>query len=154
MSTGIRPIETQYKGYRFRSRLEARWAVFFDALGLPWEYEPEGFETPAGRYLPDFRVTSPDGFVVYVEVRPTNELEIRVHALNEVLAGTRAHCQFVWGDPAAWLEYRMRRGEGRGTSWLELAFPRKQTLDAADAATLAAAKVARGARFEFGETPA
>jgi hypothetical protein len=23
-------IETHYKGYRFRSRLEARWAVFFD----------------------------------------------------------------------------------------------------------------------------
>lgn len=25
-------IETEYKGYRFRSRLEARWAVFFDTL--------------------------------------------------------------------------------------------------------------------------
>lgn len=52
----IKAIETQYKGYRFRSRLEARWAVFFDALGIPWEYEPEGFETRAGRYLPDFRL--------------------------------------------------------------------------------------------------
>jgi hypothetical protein len=55
----IRPIETVYKGYRFRSRLEARWAVFFDTLGLPWEYEPEGFELPAGRYLPDFKVRYP-----------------------------------------------------------------------------------------------
>lgn len=53
----IKPIETIYKGYRFRSRLEARWAVFFDALGVDWEYEPEGFELPSGRrYLPDFRV--------------------------------------------------------------------------------------------------
>ena len=51
-----RAIETRYKGYRFRSRLEARWAVFFDALGLKWEYEPEGFELPSGRYLPDFKV--------------------------------------------------------------------------------------------------
>ena len=25
------PIETMYRGYRFRSRLEARWAVFFTA---------------------------------------------------------------------------------------------------------------------------
>lgn len=33
----IKPIETKYKGYRFRSRLEARWAVFFDALGISWE---------------------------------------------------------------------------------------------------------------------
>lgn len=27
----IKPIETRYKGCRFRSRPEARWAVFFDA---------------------------------------------------------------------------------------------------------------------------
>lgn len=39
----IRAIETRFKGYRFRSRLEARWAVFFDALGIRWEYEPQGF---------------------------------------------------------------------------------------------------------------
>lgn len=53
----MKPIETRYKGYRFRSRLEARWAVFFDALGIEWEYEPEGFELDDGtRYLPDFFV--------------------------------------------------------------------------------------------------
>lgn len=54
---GIRSIPTEYNGYRFRSRLEARWAIFFDALGVDYEYEPEGFELPSGkRYLPDFRV--------------------------------------------------------------------------------------------------
>lgn len=50
----IKAIETKYKGYRFRSRLEARWAVFFDALGVRWEYEKEGFEFNGIRYLPDF----------------------------------------------------------------------------------------------------
>jgi hypothetical protein len=51
----LKPIETAYKGYRFRSRLEARWAVFFDALGVGWEYEKEGYDLgPAGWYLPDF----------------------------------------------------------------------------------------------------
>ncbi len=40
----MKAIETRYAGCRFRSRLEARWAVFFDALGIPWEYEPQGFE--------------------------------------------------------------------------------------------------------------
>lgn len=51
----IKPIETEYKGYRFRSRLEARWAVFFDACGVKWEYEPEGFDLGDGLYyLPDF----------------------------------------------------------------------------------------------------
>lgn len=53
--TTIKAIETQYKGYRFRSRLEARWAVFFDVLGVKWEYEKEGYDLgDAGWYLPDF----------------------------------------------------------------------------------------------------
>lgn len=46
METAIKPIETIYNGYRFRSRLEARWAVFLDSLGVKYEYEPEGFELP------------------------------------------------------------------------------------------------------------
>lgn len=55
----IKAIETRYKGYRFRSRLEARWAVFFDALGIQWEYEKEGFDLGKhGWYLPDFWLPS------------------------------------------------------------------------------------------------
>jgi len=55
----MKAIETSYKGYRFRSRLEARWAVFFDALGIKWEYEKEGYELKDDdgtkyHYLPDF----------------------------------------------------------------------------------------------------
>lgn len=57
----IKAIQTRYKGYHFRSRLEARWAVFFDSIGLRWEYEQEGFEVDSGggstwRYLPDFKL--------------------------------------------------------------------------------------------------
>lgn len=54
----IKPIETHYAGCRFRSRLEARTAVFFDHLNIEWQYEPEGFEIGPPerrrRYLPDF----------------------------------------------------------------------------------------------------
>jgi hypothetical protein len=56
----IKAIETKYGGYRFRSRLEARWAVFFDHAGLRemWDYETQGYEIPTSlgtlRYLPDF----------------------------------------------------------------------------------------------------
>ena len=53
----IKPIQTEYKGYKFRSRLEARWAVFFDACGVDWEYEPEGYDLGDGiYYLPDFLI--------------------------------------------------------------------------------------------------
>lgn len=51
----IKAIETVYAGCRFRSRLEARWAVFFDTLGVKWLYEPQGYVLGNGEtYLPDF----------------------------------------------------------------------------------------------------
>ncbi len=51
----LNPLQTEYKGYLFRSRLEARWAVFFDTLGVKWEYESEGYDLGDGiHYLPDF----------------------------------------------------------------------------------------------------
>lgn len=72
----IKPIETVYNGYRFRSRLEARWAVFFDTLGIKYEYEPEGFELDGGyKYLPDFYLPEME---TYVEVKPENAFEITV----------------------------------------------------------------------------
>jgi len=46
-TSAIRAIETEYAGYCFRSRLEARWAVFFDQMGYDWVYEPEGYERRA-----------------------------------------------------------------------------------------------------------
>lgn len=54
----VSAIETQWRGFRFRSRLEARWAIFFDASEIEFHYELEGLrvDTAIGRlnYLPDF----------------------------------------------------------------------------------------------------
>jgi hypothetical protein len=47
-------IQTEYQGILFRSRAEARWAVFLNALGVRWEYEREGYDLNGIRYLPDF----------------------------------------------------------------------------------------------------
>jgi hypothetical protein len=66
----MKAIETKYKGHRFRSRLEARWAVFFDAIGFKIEYEPEGYTQDRTAYLPDFSVTLPNGKQLYCEVKP------------------------------------------------------------------------------------
>jgi hypothetical protein len=69
----VKAIETRYKGYRFRSRLEARWAVFFDAFPLRWEYEPEGYDLgAAGYYLPDFYLPDLNGGT-FVEVKPDDD---------------------------------------------------------------------------------
>ena len=69
----MKAIETYYNGYRFRSRLEARWAVFFDEMNIKYEYEPEGFEEENEkghkiRYLPDFYLPESK---LYAEVKGT-----------------------------------------------------------------------------------
>lgn len=69
MTYDIRAKPTVYKGYRFRSRLEARWAVFFDRLKLKWEYEPETYNTEHGPVCPDF-VFGRRGETWYAEVKP------------------------------------------------------------------------------------
>ena len=44
--------------------------MFFQTLGVPWEYEPEGFKLSTGEwYLPDFRITLTD-CVLWVEIKP------------------------------------------------------------------------------------
>ena len=51
----IQPIKTIYNGIEFRSRLEAKYAVFFDQCKINWSYEFEGYKLPNGLwYLPDF----------------------------------------------------------------------------------------------------
>lgn len=47
-------IPTEYNGRKYRSRTEARWAVFMDALGVKFEYEKEGYQLGDFFYLPDF----------------------------------------------------------------------------------------------------
>jgi hypothetical protein len=71
----MKAIQTRYSGRHFRSRLEARWAVFFDVLEVDWEYELEGFDLDElGWYLPDFWLPSID---CWFEVKPkeANEKE-------------------------------------------------------------------------------
>lgn len=65
----IQPIQTKAYGRLFRSRLEARYAVFLSALGVDWQYEPEGFELEAGWYLPDFFLPKVKGGT-WLEIKP------------------------------------------------------------------------------------
>lgn len=49
--------ETFYNGCRFRSRLEARWAAFFDAMNISYEYMPQEFVLQDGtRFTPNFKL--------------------------------------------------------------------------------------------------
>lgn len=54
---------TYYNSILYRSRLEAKWAAFFDFVGWDYDYEPEPFKT----WSPDFVIHSLDAFI---EIKP------------------------------------------------------------------------------------
>lgn len=93
----VRPIEPQYRGYRFRSRLEARWAVFFDAAGIEWQYEAEGYNVNGTLYLPDFWLP---GLKAFVEVKPTKaEAEQAKSTLIALSKATGHRCLVLVDTP-------------------------------------------------------
>ncbi len=78
-------IPTIYKGIHFRSRLEAKWAYFFDLIGWPYQYEP--FELDG--YIPDFVLTFADP--VLVEVKP-------VCSISEVVEKCEKPIVTAWNE--------------------------------------------------------
>lgn len=86
----VNAIRTRYNGYIFRSKLEACWAIFFDAAGIRYVYEQEGYEQEwsSKKYLPDFYLPDLDFHVEVKPERPGYEQEI-----------LRAKDFIVWGGP-------------------------------------------------------
>jgi hypothetical protein len=161
MKTELKAIETSYAGCRFRSRIEARWAVFFDHLGIGWEYEPQGFDLPSGRYLPDFLLDLGGG--VWWEVKGAAPTQLERDLCWELLEATKQQVYLVHGaiprdqydDP------RIEHVSSTLVRWFiqpgaigfvpaSHEFEQKGT----GAARLRSAyRVARSARFEHGESP-
>lgn len=149
----IKPIETTYNGYQFRSRQEARWAVLLDTLGIDYLYETEGFYLGDGvRYLPDFWLPALKLWIEVKGVMPTEDEFIKATLLAQCHGNPVA---IFWGRfmLASFVEDNaifFNNASGvfrtvRGISTLFLGEPATDTLrlDRALAA-------ARGARFEFG----
>lgn len=105
----IQAIETRYDGCHFRSRLEARWAVFFNELEIPWEYEAQGYEVDGRKYLPDFWLpdqgvwyevkgempeeTTVDFYVRFAE-ETGRPFIVAMGQINRVIFGV---CDPIWG---------------------------------------------------------
>jgi hypothetical protein len=67
---GIPAIKTWYRDRQYRSRTEAKWGVFLHELGIPFDFETEGFVPEGIPYLPDFIVLAATG-PIWVEIKPT-----------------------------------------------------------------------------------
>lgn len=93
----IKPLETLYAGRLFRSRTEARWAVFFDKMGFRWEYEKEGYDLYGIKYLPDFWLTD---FNMFFEVKGKKPTEIELEKCQRLANKTKFKTLIGIGQPS------------------------------------------------------
>jgi hypothetical protein len=113
----IKALETAYSGCLFRNRLEARWAVFFDALGVSWEYEKQGYALASGCYLPDFYL--PD-LECWVEIKPDTPSDLEKSLSEELADFTDRPALFGIGLPGAerlWVYCQDANDNGGGLYW-------------------------------------
>lgn len=102
----IRALSTRYAGVRFRSRAEARWALFFDAIGLSWQYEFDGFLIREGAYLPDFWLPEVRLFFEVKGAQPTDEERAKCASLAKAaecdmllaIGNPEERFQLLWFD--------------------------------------------------------
>ena len=76
-----------YNNIQFRSRLESRWAAFFDLIGWKYTYEPYDLE----KWTPDFKLTTQAGTKFLVEVKPAEltdkTLRLKIGGATEFASG-------------------------------------------------------------------
>jgi hypothetical protein len=89
-------IETYYHGYQCRSRLEARWIVFFESIGIQFYYEPEGYKLPSGWYLPDLFLPQ---IRMWAEVKPMRFTAVEKDKCKELVDATGHPCLLLPGPP-------------------------------------------------------
>lgn len=158
----IKSIPTEYSGYLFRSRLEARWAFYFDRSSIAWDYEPEGFRIDSKtKYLPDFWLPEQKCFV---EIKP-NVNPARKEVAKCKAVSTKYKMVLICGDP---LEHRaMVYVDGDRSAcvakramkdWLRIDLikgdPEIHFIEPGErSSTHKQAAEARRIRFEHGETP-
>lgn len=62
----MKSLEAVYKGYRFRSRAEARWFIFYSLAGVEATYESEAIDLGGFVYIPDYWL---DIFRAWAEIK-------------------------------------------------------------------------------------
>lgn len=102
----MKAIPTEYNGWSFRSRLEARWAVFFDALAIEYEYEKEGYNLDeVGYYLPDFwfphsvPALAEEGWGLWAEIKPVALTEVEIMKAKALCLATKHSVLAIQGSP-------------------------------------------------------
>ncbi len=89
-----RPPYITYANTLFKNRLEAQWAVFFDKLGVHWEYP--GLMLPGhNHYLPDFWLPKQQ---CWIDIRAERPTEDDILKAADLAFEVHRWVAIVWGD--------------------------------------------------------
>jgi hypothetical protein len=128
----MKAIPITYKGIKFRSTLEARWAAFFDRHGWDYLYESYTFDG----YIPDFwLIGKRPCFVEIKGITPPYEITDQVQTVMDKIDRAIPMDKFDilllgggpyedgWGGPptVGWA----REGVGWAEDWYELCWTRE-----------------------------
>ncbi len=81
----VQPLPATYNGVRYRSRLEARWAMFFYKMNIEALFEYEGFQLENGVcYLPDFWLPRVQMWAEVKPIEPTEEEYMKARLLTKL----------------------------------------------------------------------
>lgn len=119
----MKAIPTVYRGIQMRSRLEAKWAAYFDLRGdIQWEYEPLDYNG----WIPDFTIKmdevslpalaevkpvfdikhfaeSPDGKKVLRAITQDCLAFVKCHRSLLLLGPSPSHV-WMWPSPKSWVK--------------------------------------------------
>jgi hypothetical protein len=118
--TTIEAIETSYAGYRFRSRTEARWAVFLKHVGIDFKYEPQGYVLDGEPYLPDFLIHPGTPLETWLEIKGTYPSRGEIAKAVKLAEGTGIRTYLYFGDvvlPGAGLSERITTWDAFFAEW-------------------------------------
>jgi hypothetical protein len=94
---------TYFNGVAYRSRLEARWALFFTLMHAEFKYEPQHFDVGGGtNYLPDFYFPQ---LKTYVEIKPVAPTASEDYKCWGLARATNEEAVLLWGTPADVVTY-------------------------------------------------
>jgi hypothetical protein len=115
-------IETKYDNYLFRSRTEARFAVLLNTLGIPYEYEKEGYDLDGEWYLPDFWLPTLD---CWVEIKGQEPTEKECSKACNLALATQRDAFILWGDflPHKVKIYAFITYKDRNAVWFDKSVP-------------------------------
>ncbi|MFA4904740.1 MAG: hypothetical protein WC600_18595 [Desulfobaccales bacterium] len=112
----IRPVKVLVKGQKYRSKTEGRWAIFFDALNIDFQYEPRYFKllwsepSPLSsyedntykKYLPDFwiplKTDENAGAGLWVEIKGSETSAEELIKL-QLLTNKTGHYGYIFQGP-------------------------------------------------------